>query len=191
MAKLTLITAPVLPAVTVEEFQTHTRLGGSDEETYIGDLLAAAEEEAESETWRRIVTQTWDQYFDGFANPLTLWYPPVPSVTNVKYLDTDGSEQTLSTDVWELGEEDGIGIVRLKYNQSWPVPYGHPDSVYVRFICGYGVQADDPKTIPAKIRQAIRFHAAWFYRNREGGELPQAFSDYLSPYSVRRFVPVG
>ena len=192
MAKLTLITAPAKPAVTVSEFQTHTRIGGSsDEESYIEDLLAAAEEEVEVETWRRIVTQTWDQFFDGFSDPLTLWYPPVASVTTVKYLDENSTEQTLSTGVWELAEQDGINVVRRKLDQVWPTTDGHFDSVFVRFICGYGVQADAPATIPAKIRQAILFHASWYFRNREGGDLPMAFKSYLSPFATRRFIAVG
>jgi len=129
------------------------------------------------------LTQTWDQYFDEFEDPLYLRYPPLGSVTSVKYVDANGDTQTLASSVYEAGEENEIGIVRRQYNQDWPSVRGHEDVVIVQFVCGYGGQAD----VPERIKHAIRLHAGWFYRNREGQLLPDAFYRLLAPYRVLEF----
>lgn len=182
--KLELITAPTEDAVHIPDFLDHARFSDRHEDPQIKRLLQAAQKEAEEYLWQKLITQTWDEYFDAFANPLKLSYPPLSSVTSVKYVDTDGVTQTLATSVWEAGDEDGIGTVRLAYNQSWPSVRGHEDTVIVRFVCGYGGRED----VPEQIRQAIRIHALHYFRHREGEPTPKAFYDLLRPYSARRFL---
>jgi len=147
-------------------------------------LIEAAEAAAEEYCGSKFVTQTWDQYFDRFAAQLVLAFPPDGTVESVKYVDGDGDEQTLSTDVWEQGEVNGIGVVRLKHNQSWPSDIrNHPDSVIVRFTCGYG----SANQVPRPIRQAIEIHAAHNFEYREGEKnVPLAFFRLLGPYVFRR-----
>lgn len=184
MAKLTLVTGPATTVITADDLKTHSRISFPDEDDYLRQLLDIAETAAEDNTWRRLLTQTWDQKFDRFANPLTLRNPPVQSITSVTYVDTAGVTQTLSTDIYEQGEDHEIGTVRLKSDQQWPTVQSHQDVVTVRFVAGYG---DDTEDVPVKIRHAIRLHATHHWRNREGQPMPRAWKDLLSPYSVRRF----
>ena len=189
MAKRVLITAATERALSVTNFKTHARIDETAEDTYIGTLLDAAEDEAETFCWRKFITQTWDQYFDGFADPLVLAFAPVSSITSISYLDENGTSQTLATSVYELAEVDGLAVVRLKYNQSWPVTRAHEDVVTVRFVCGYGAAA----SVPQRIIQAIAIHAAWAYRNREGDveQFPQTFHRLLRPFRLQRFASIG
>lgn len=185
MTKLALITGPTGRVVSAEDLRVHARIDSRDEDDYLCTLLDAAEDDAEEYTWRKFLTQTWDQYFDAFADPLYLPYPPLSSIESITYTDTSGDTQTLATTVYEAGEENGIGTVRRKYNQSWPASRSHEDAVKVRFVCGYGDEDD----VPERIKHAIRLHAAWFFRNREGEMvLPGAFRQLLSSFQASRFL---
>jgi len=70
MAKIELVTAPTGRVVTPGDLRTHARIDATDEDAYLEELLDAAQDEAESFTWRKLLTQTWDQYFDEFDDPL-------------------------------------------------------------------------------------------------------------------------
>lgn len=193
MANPSLVTAPTERVISVDDIRTHARIDAADEDTYLEGLSDAAEAEAEAYTWRKLLTQTWDQYFDGFADPLHLRFPPLYTtdehngVTSVTYTDTNGDAQTLATSVYEVAEKDGIATVRRKYNQSWPTTLGHEDVVTVRFVCGYGAAS----AVPERIKQAIRIHANHYYRNREGESAPEAFFRLLNPFRVNKWQPIG
>lgn len=182
MSKVTLITAPTLTSpVTVDDLLAHSRIDSDEENTELVALLAAATDEAESYTWRRFLTQTWDFYYDEFTDPMRLYYPPVSSITSVKYLDSNGTLQTLSSTYYELGEVNGEAVCRLKYNMSWPTARDHPDAVVIRCVCGYG----DSEDVPPQILHAIRIHAAHYFEHREGEvPLPAEFARLLSPYKM-------
>ena len=182
MAKLVHNAGPATQSITVSALNEHARIDVSDEDTLAANLIIAAELAAEVFCTSKFVTQTWDQYFDRFTDPLVLAFPPLDTVSYVHYIDADGVEQTLSTDVWEQAAVLGAGIVRLKYDQSWPDARAHPDSVIVRFSCGYGAAA----SVPQAIRQAIAIHAAHFFEFREGEQpVPASFARLLWPFSYR------
>lgn len=183
MAKLDLITAPTTRLVTAEDLAVHSRIDLAGEDSYLEKLLDAGEADAEEYTCRKFLTQTWDQYFDGFEDPVCLRYPPLASVTSVEYVDPDGDTQTLSTDVYEVGSQLGIGAVRRKVDQDWPDTQSHEDVVTVRFVCGYG----DPEDVDERIKQAIRVHALHHFRYREGQKMTVTWKDLLSPFRVKAF----
>jgi len=187
MAKLVIVTEPDGRVVSAADLYVHCRIDADDEEGYLEDLSDDAQAAAEYVTRRKFLTQTWDQSFDYFDDPLWLSYPPVSSVTSVTYTDQAGDTQTLSTDVYELGEVDGINVVRRKYDQVWPVTRAHTDVVTVRFVCGYGAATD----VPREIIQAIELHAGWYHRNREGDTPPAAFQNKLGSYRAMRFQAVA
>ena len=178
--KIVLYAAPTDRPVTPDDVMAHSRIDACDEVEFLAGLIAEAITAAEVYTRRRFCTQTWDQYFDAFTDPLRLSYPPLSSVTSITYTDTDEAEQTVETSVYELGEDNGIGLVRLQYNEDWPTDVlNQPDSVKVRFVCGYGAAS----AVPGPIKAAIRVHAAHHFLHREGEEaVPKAFYDLLSPY---------
>lgn len=185
--KLSLVTAATELPVSVAEMKDRSRISTSSEDALIAEMLEEATRAAEEYTWSRFISQTWDAYCDRFADLKNgLPYPPASSVTSVTYVDTDGDTQTVSTDTWELGEEMGIGVVRLKYDQSWPTDVrSHSDAVIVRLICGYGAAS----AVPQGIKAAIILHAGAAYECREQFDSPRAFCNLLGPYSYRSFRP--
>ncbi len=190
MAKQTRVTGPVGRVISPADLRTHCRITATLEDAYLDKLSDAAQDEAEAYTWRKLLKQTWDQYFDGFADPLYLRYPPLHSdgVTSVTYTDTGGDSQTLATSVYEVAEEDGITVVRRKYNQTWPSTRSHEDVVTVRFVCGWDTVGD----VPERFKQAIRIHVAHYYDpGRAGEQMPEMFWRLLSPLRMVKYQPIG
>jgi uncharacterized phiE125 gp8 family phage protein len=182
--KRTIVTPPAVEPVVAEDLREQLNFDSTEKAAFMAGLLQTAREDAEERLWQRLITQTWDQWFDDFGcGRLDLELSPVQSITSLKYLDVDGVLQTLSPDVYELGECHGIGFVRLKKDQQWPTTYGVEDCIVVRHVVGYGAAASD---VPARIRSAIKLHAAHYFLNRGGESMPSAFADLLDPISSRR-----
>lgn len=184
-----LITAPALEPVTLEEAKAHLRVDGNDEDALIGALITTAVGYLDG--WggilgRALITQTWGETFDSFprGDVLRLRLAPVQSVTFIKYRDSANAEQTLPTTVYEGPFTDDLGgYVALRENQVWPSTYERRDAVSVQYVCGYGGQFD----VPQQVRQAILLMIGDWYANREtfssrsALEMPFSASALLSP----------
>lgn len=191
MSKQTLVTAPDDEPVTIAELKDHLAVTDGAFDTYIYHIGVAAREWVEETTWRALFTQTWDQFFDRFDTVMWLRKSPVASITSVKYTDTAGNQQTVSTDVYELGEVDGVSVVRLQFSQTWPAGIrGHADDVVVRTVNGYGVET----AIPEALKHAIKLLAGDMFENREdvvtGTTVARigTINSLLAPYRIRRNV---
>lgn len=127
----------------------------------ISDLIDSAIATLELEHWTQFCTATYDEYFDDWpACRFMLRKNPVITVSSVKYTDSSGVAQTVASTVWEQAVESGRGIVRLKYDQSWPSGNrGHDDDIVIRYTAGYGL----PAAVPAPIKHAIRLWLADSY----------------------------
>jgi uncharacterized phiE125 gp8 family phage protein len=180
-AKLTLITAPAVEPVSVNDVLEHSRIDDSTEENLIRRLIRAARHEAENITGRALITQTWKLNLNEFPGngygSITLPRPPFQSISSVTYLDTNGATQSLTdspTSNWILVSGEPT-VMTPDYDVTWPSTYDVPDAVSIRFICGYG---DDPEDVPDPIRQWILIHAATMYEYREA-----SFERPLTPHT--------
>lgn len=189
MAKLVLSAAPASTPISLADAKAHLRWDDANDNTsfdsdaQLTSLIARALDIAETETHSRFYTQTWDEYFDGFSNVIRLRVQPVQSITSITYYDAGGTLQTLSTDVYELGQENGAGVVRLKYMQTWPTTWGHEDCVIVKSVCGYGLAA----SVPESIKLAMLVLVTWLstHRGDDDATLPRQAREMLSQYTFR------
>jgi uncharacterized phiE125 gp8 family phage protein len=93
---------------------------------------------------------------------IVLGHDPVQSIDSIKYIDTDGNQQTLSTDVYQLDSTCPSRIL-LKANQSWPSTMDIENAVTVEYAAGFG---DSAAMVPEPIKLAIKFLAGHWYDNR-------------------------
>lgn len=181
-------TEPDTEPVSVDELRKQLRLDTTEHDNELMELIEAARREAEELHLNAgLMTQTCIDYFDGFGAQMELKWPPVASITSITYTDTNGDTQTLSTDTYELGTVNGMGVVRLKYGQTYPSTRSHEDVVTVTYVAGYGSLASD---VPLNTRQWIKLYAAWLFENREGAlePLPSHVMNLLGAEATGRVI---
>lgn len=181
-----IVTAPAVEPVSSAEAKLHLRVDVSTDDALIATLIKAARRHVENVTNSALISQTWDVYFEHFGSLMELPLPPLQSVTSVKYLDTDGTQQTLSDSVYRV--LDGPrGRIELAYGQSWPSLYSVRQPITVRMVCGYGDAGTD---VPESILAAMKMLIAHWYENREAAQgssmavkpVPMAVTALLTAY---------
>lgn len=165
-----LITGPSIEPVSLEDMQEHLRLetdGTNPDDDVVAGLIAVAREYVERYSGRALITQTWELALDGFpsCDYIALPYPPLQSVTSVKYYDTDETEATFSSGDYYVDTYSEPGRVVLGYGEVWPTEtLRTANGVIIRYIVGYGDAASDVRD---RYNQAIKMVAAHLYENRE------------------------
>lgn len=168
---LDLVTAPVGPALTIQEMQAFGYVVEPDQFGVLGDCIDAATKVVEGDTGRQLLTATYDVHwrrFPGVWGELVLPRVPVTSVTSVKYYDTAGTQQTLSSSLYTVndGSANASAYIIPAFNEQWPATRGHDRDVTVRFVCGYG----DREDIPKQVKLQVAILAMGLFRER----MPQA-----------------
>lgn len=185
---LIIITAPTEEPVTLAEAKLHCKVDGTDDDTLLTALIVAARQQAEHRLGRALCTQTLEKVLDIFPDGIKLPMPPAVSVTSVKYLDADGTEQTLSGASYTLDKDSAPGWLVPAYGLSWPDTRAVPNAVRVRYVAGYGAATAVPQSIKAWMLMAI----STMYGQREAiitgiivAEVPRDFfAGLLDPYWV-------
>lgn len=186
---LTLVTAPAVEPITLDDAKRHLRVDHSDEDGHILGLIASARNWAENYTRRAFITQTWAATYDGFPRVFHVERPPLQSVVAASFTyDYDGTHTQVPTSVYDVDTDSEPGRVYEAYGQSWPTPRIIQNSVRLRFVAGYG---DAPEDVPAQIRHALRLMVSHFHENREpvivGAsvvDVPMSAEYLLKPYQV-------
>lgn len=172
--------------VSVEAVRIQGRIDDTEDDGDLADAIAEARLECETLLGDvSLIDAVCVDYFDKFSDEMELHWSPVDSITTVQYVDQNGTTQTLASTYYELGTIHGLGVLRLKYGQTWPTTRDHPDAVIVTYKAGFGTAATD---VPSVIRRWIKARAAWLYANRDGEEYPFTFDAILAPYAMRRIV---
>lgn len=163
---LVLVTPPTAYPVTREEAKQHLKQDELDEDDALIDvLIISATTLAEEFTRRRFMAQTWKLLLDSWPDIIYLPYPPCTSITHVKYLDSNGTQQTLVSNTDYLAyPSDTPARIAPHPDRLWPdLAEGRLDRIEVQFVCGYGATADDLKLI----KQSILIQIGWLYENRQ------------------------
>ena len=130
--------------ITTSEAKTHLRITMSDEDTYIDTLIQAARELAEEIAESSFITQTWKAYLDDFESCIQLRWMPIISITSVKYRDSDGDEQTVTSSNYNADAISG----RVTAIDSWPEHNtDYKSGVVIEYQAGYGAASAVPKKL--------------------------------------------
>ena len=181
------IAAPASEPLDLATAKLHCRVDGNDDDALVTALIIAAREQAEHETGRALITQTWELVHDVFPDAFVLRKAPIQSVTSIKYLDsTTGAEQTLAPADYLLDKDSEPGYVVPGYGKAWPDSYAVPNAVRCRYVCGYG----DAAAVPQAIKQWMLLAIGTMYAQRETAagqtySIPDRFwSGLLDPYRL-------
>lgn len=194
---LSLITAPAIEPISIEEARQHVRRGDdTSEDALLNAFIAAARHHAEAVTGRQLIEATYEDRRDEICGALiSIPRPPLRAVLSVKYLDMGGVQQTWSSTLYQIDKPSGpfAGLGRLAPlpTATWPLAgSGYLNAIVVQFTAGYGTTPED---VPDAIRQAMRLMIGAWFENREDvivGSAPQSLPvpvsamALLAPYKV-------
>jgi uncharacterized phiE125 gp8 family phage protein len=144
---------PATEPVTLTEAKAHFGVTITDDDTRITSLIVAARQQAEHDTRRSFVTQTWRAKLDGFpaGRAIDLPHGPIQSVTSVQYVDGDGVTQGFTDFTLDA---DGQRIL-LDYGESWPSPRAVENAVTITYVAGYGAATAVPEGIKSGIKLLV------------------------------------
>jgi len=186
--KLVLKTGPATTAISLAEAKAFLRVDSDydDDDSYITSLIGVATNVVEQFTRRRLITQTYNIYYDEFPPYMDLQVGNVASVTHVKYYDTDNSLQTLDTSEYDVDIRVKPGRIYQAEDGNFPDTYERANSVEVEFVVGSA--ASD---VEDAIKQAMYIVIGRYYENRQDvvmgtqvNELPLMVDHLLTPYRL-------
>jgi uncharacterized phiE125 gp8 family phage protein len=170
--------APASEPISLSEAKTHCRVDGTDSDTELNSMIAAARTFVEDYCGIKLVAQTVVLRCSSFCDFIDLPIAPISAVSSITYLDTAGVEQTLAATVYEAVLTDLEPTIRLKINQSWPSVREASDAIRVTVSAGYA-------SLPAPIHHAMLLMIGNWFDSRAVGELTEGPKALLSNY--RRF----
>ena len=156
------ITPPTGLALSLAEAQLAARVdvdeqGKSSLDADIEAAIRTYTSEAEGETNRAIMEQTWGIMLDRFPAVIELTRSPLLEVVHVKYRDTDGELQTLDPQDCFVAKLGQPARLMPAPGLSWPATAVRADAVEIEIRCGYG--ADDT-AVPDSIKGFLRARIA-------------------------------
>lgn len=180
--------------ITSTEVKNQARVDTTADDTTITRLIKAA-------TWNIdgdhgigicLVEQTWELTLDRFPLVFQLPLYPVLSIESIKYIDEDGTEQTLDASVYRVDTHSNPARITLAWNQTWPSARLLANAVTVTFKAGYAPDEssspiDYRANIPEDLRQALIATVAHWYDNRDSATLPPEAEALLDRYRVPGF----
>jgi len=157
--------------VTLTEIKSHLRLNENDEshDANLTLLIQGASERLEHDIDRQLFTSTYEQTqfsFGGTVAELRLRTKAVTQVVSVKYIDTDGTEQTMLDTDYTF--DAGRGSLFPTAGTQWPeVQQDNPNAITVELVAGYG---SDSSCMPRLLKAAIMLGVGkWFYDPAQEG----------------------
>lgn len=186
-----LITAPTSEPVSLDDVRLHLRLtDDTTEDPLLTSLIERARLYWESWSGRSLAPQTREAHRSAWpgGDYFELPDPPLTSVTSLKYLNSAGTETTMTSTTQYLVDADSdVGRIVLPYGVNWPSFTAYPiRPIRVRYVCGY-------TTLPEPIKHALLLTIGHWYEHREdvtemvGGSLaviPDGAKALMAQYKV-------
>lgn len=89
--------------------------------------------------------------------------PPLQSVTTIKYIDQNGTQQTLDPTLYIVDTVSEPGRITPAYGQTWPTIREQVNAVEIQFVCGYG----NASAVPAGIKRWMLLRINTLFNQRE------------------------
>ena len=187
-----LITPPAVEPVDLESLKRHLRVEHAEDDALILTLGRAAREFGEMYTRRAWITQTWERTLNSFASVIRLPFPPLLSVTSIKYVDAAGVTQTVAPAGYTVDQAGEFAHVYPSYQANWPLDLrAHPRGVAIRFVAGYGntpetIAAPQSASVPGAGLAAVKLIVGDLYKNREESVVGNIINRV--PFAARRLL---
>jgi len=160
-----LVTAADFNPIELGETKERLRITNDEEDAMLLSMIRSATLYAENIINWRLCTQTWNKLMDTwpYGGVIKLPFPPVQSVTHIKYYDDSNVQQTISAATYEVDIYSKPAIIRPVNLNYWPSHYYKLNAIEIQYVCGFA-SAD---LIPQDIKDAIYLRVADLYENRQ------------------------
>jgi uncharacterized phiE125 gp8 family phage protein len=152
----TTTSAPAIEPITLDELKTRLRITTCHFDYELQDLLKAARTAIETETYRRLITQTVEMHiqdFPGTYGEIELRLAPIQSITHIKYYDQNDTLTTFDSSNYYTVLIGNPRRIVLEESQQWPLTHiSRPNKVIITMVAGYGSTA---ASVPPAARLAI------------------------------------
>jgi uncharacterized phiE125 gp8 family phage protein len=193
MDSAVLTTPPAFEPITLAEAQTHLIINGQAD--YITSLIKTARMMLERELERSFILQTWTGYAGCWDRKIFLDYPPILSVTSVKYYNLDGTLTTLQGAGVNYWVNISDGCIDLAYDFTVPeLQYGRPNAIEVVYKAGYvdsATEATVQAAVPEPIKHAMKLlitdmheHRGQYVIGSIANKLPGYILNLVHPYKM-------
>lgn len=186
--KRNIVTAPSTQPVSNTEVKNMIKIDHTSDDAMLTGFIKAATRELEDMHMTSFITQTLKMSLETFGskNYIDILYGPVQSITYIKYLDIDGTQQTLSSENYALDKTTHPHRVHLKKNESWPSLYGQGQDIEIVYIAGYGAANDVPDTI----KVAVMLRVAEIHTHPENPmRMGRSLADnIIQPFSLKQYL---
>lgn len=171
MLRPVLVAAPTVEPISLAEAKAQVRAEDfADDDGLLTQLIVDARSHLDG--WsgiigRCLINQSWRVDLAEWpgSEGVRLPFPDVSAITSVKYSDADNAEQTVSSSLYELIEDERGGIVRFRAAFTAPALYDdRSDRLRVTLVAGFGAAAAN---VPADLRMGMLLHIGHLYANRE------------------------
>lgn len=157
--------------ITLADAKFQCRVEHDDENALIASYVAAAASRLSAPGGRLVIAvgaHTFDLALDRFPAAEIQLLGKVGSVVSVSYTDTDGLDQVVSPDDYEVDTyPDQYGWVVPRAGFSWPATMEIINAVRVRFVIS--------EDLPDEVRQAVRLMVSTWYDDRATGDVQVAY----------------
>lgn len=175
--------APNSEPVDLTQARTHLGIDEdfTDDDAYITALIKAARRLCEGYSGLSFITQVRQMKLDAFPcytigssyfsrrkpnDSIIVPYGPVQSIDSIKYLDSDGVEQTLDPALYRADTHSELArIFPSPGAGSWPATSQEPNAVTIEYTAGHDDVSGD--YVPEEAKQAILLQVGTLYQNRQ------------------------
>jgi uncharacterized phiE125 gp8 family phage protein len=160
---LSIVNQTTFEPVGLKETKDRLRVSTSEEDDLILNMIRGATKWAEHELNWRLCTQTWKYFLDCWPyDIIRMPYPPLQSVTHIKYYDGDDAQQTL-VEGTDYRVDSESYPARIEPIDSWPTIYDKVLPIEIQFVCGFA----NTEEIAEDIKDAIFLRTADLYEHRQ------------------------
>lgn len=168
MMRVVVKTAPAALPVDLDQLKEHAVIEHDLHDAMVQRMTAAVVAQLDPPYgWlgRAMIEQTLTAHLKFFpGSEIYLPYPPLQSVTSIKYVDLDGVTQTVDSGSYEVITTEP-GYVALLDGESWPDDLSEIEyPVFIEYVAGYG---ESYAHVPALIQQYIMVCVTEAYNRRE------------------------
>lgn len=176
---------PAVEPVTLEEAKGWLRLDGTtDSDERVLDLITGARIAMQDWTGLSFITQTVAIYPPCFEGEMLLPTYPVSSISSITYYDLNDTQQTYSSDNYELDAKAAPARLRAKWNQTWPSIYDRYNPITITAVVGYGGR----ESVPETVKMAIKAIVSLWHDNDTTYMSRSSMQESEMPYGVRAMI---